>query len=103
MEQYCFDDYIKNNPNHKEIEFKVFKIQDKNGFRYYVKYLTIINRLFRKPLYKWETLSTLKTDSQKNDFIVKYFYTQEEAEKMVGILCQSYEQNEVVHFVKCLK
>ena len=103
MEFLNFDEYVRNNPTHKEIEFKVFAIENRYGLRFYIKFLGFVKRFFRNPLHQWITVCFADGHSQGFDWSTKYFTSKEDAEQFVGVLCQSYEESQVDHFMKCIR
>lgn len=100
MEFLNFDEYIKKNPNHKEIEFKIFKMKNRDGIRYYIKFLTYQKRLFKKPLPVWVDLCYASGHSNGFDWHTRYFNTQDWAEQFIDCMSEICSNSEIVHFMK---
>jgi hypothetical protein len=103
MDYLNFDDYVRENPDHKEIEFKIFELKDREGVKYYINFLKKKKRLFRKPTFIWVTICYADGHSQGYSWSVKFFDTNQDAEAFVTKICQIEEDTETSHFVKTIK
>lgn len=102
MDAYNIKEYIDRfNPSN--IEFKIIEVYEDNRRYYIVKFLKIVDRLFRSRQEVWSTLCYASAHSHGFDWATKEFTTIENAESEINKITNITKHKEVRHFVKAIR